>query len=121
MIRGYVSSMGEQLSGKAITLPHDVDVQAYARSQEDFTQWLTKSLSRSEGSSSGKIPSASTQDLQRSQQGQKVNADITDEKVGYIFGHATGRQHNIDRAEQNIVQMQRLGLGRHTGKSCLCS
>jgi hypothetical protein len=47
VIRGYMSSMGEQLSGKPITLPHDVDIQAYARSQEDFTQWLMKNLSNS--------------------------------------------------------------------------
>jgi hypothetical protein len=48
VIRGYVSSMGEQLSGKPITLPHDVDIQAYARSQEDFTQWLMKKIQGSD-------------------------------------------------------------------------
>jgi hypothetical protein len=42
VIRGYVSSIGEQMSGKPVTLPHDVDIQAYARNQEDFSKWLAK-------------------------------------------------------------------------------
>jgi Domain of unknown function (DUF4157) len=50
VIRGYVSGVGEQMSGKPVTLPHDVDIQAYARSQEDFSKWLAKSLSGGKGS-----------------------------------------------------------------------
>jgi hypothetical protein len=110
VIRGYVSSIGEQMSGKPVTLPHDVDIQAYARNQEDFSQWLAKSLKGIKSSSSEKVSSVNTQNQHIPQKDQKIETDITNEKVGYIFGHATGRQHNIDRAEQNIVQMKRLGL-----------
>jgi hypothetical protein len=44
VIRGYVSSMGQLVTGKPLQLPHDVDVQAYARDQQSFQQWLMQSL-----------------------------------------------------------------------------
>jgi hypothetical protein len=44
VIRGFVSSIGRQLTGKPMRLPQDVDIQSYARSQKDFTAWLVKSL-----------------------------------------------------------------------------
>ncbi len=31
-------------------------------------------------------------------------------KLDYLFGRATGRQHNIDRSHQNAAQMKRLGI-----------
>jgi hypothetical protein len=37
-------------------------------------------------------------------------ASITEEKIGYLFGQATGRSHNINRAKQNARQMERLGV-----------
>jgi hypothetical protein len=46
VIRGYMSSIGEQMSGKPVTLPNDVDVQAYARTQEGFSQWLMEILQK---------------------------------------------------------------------------
>jgi hypothetical protein len=44
VIRGYVSSMGQMMTGHPLQLPHDVDVQAYARDQKSFQQWLRQSL-----------------------------------------------------------------------------
>ena len=39
----------------------------------------------------------------------KVAAAIDGGKLGYLFGKASGRQHNIARAAQNALQMKRLG------------
>jgi hypothetical protein len=44
VIRGYLSSMGQIMTGKPLQLPHDVDVQAYARDQQNFQQWLMQSI-----------------------------------------------------------------------------
>ena len=50
VIRGFVSSIGRQLTGEPIRLPQDVDIQAYGRSQKDFSEWLTKALQHPENS-----------------------------------------------------------------------
>jgi hypothetical protein len=36
--------------------------------------------------------------------------NITEGKIGYLFGRATGKSHNINRAKQNALQMARLGI-----------
>lgn len=36
--------------------------------------------------------------------------NITEGKIGYLFGRATGKSHNINRAKQNARQMARLGI-----------
>jgi filamentous hemagglutinin len=35
---------------------------------------------------------------------------IPGDKLGYLLGIASGRQHNIDRAAQNAAQMARIGI-----------
>jgi len=35
---------------------------------------------------------------------------ISDAKLGYLLGHATGRAHNMERALQNAVQLGRVGV-----------
>jgi len=39
-----------------------------------------------------------------------VRAVVAEGKFGYLFGQASGRAHNVARAEQNLAQMSRLGL-----------
>lgn len=36
-------------------------------------------------------------------------AVIAPGKLGYLFGRATGRAHNVERAAQNLAQMHRVG------------
>ncbi len=36
--------------------------------------------------------------------------DIDDGKIGYLFGRASGRSHNIQRAYENLGQMSRIGI-----------
>ena len=36
--------------------------------------------------------------------------NITEGKISYLFGRATGKSHNINRAKQNALQMARLGI-----------
>jgi filamentous hemagglutinin len=42
--------------------------------------------------------------------GQKRKADIPKGKIDYLFGRASGREHNLARTNQNAMQMKRLGI-----------
>ncbi|ONM48492.1 NUDIX domain-containing protein [Nocardia donostiensis] len=53
VIRTFASIAGLLLFGEPPILPHDVDVQAYSRSQSNFVRWLTDFLSTSASSPSG--------------------------------------------------------------------
>ena len=40
----------------------------------------------------------------------RVGSQIDDKKFDYLFGRATGRQHNLARTNQNALEMKRLGI-----------
>jgi RHS repeat-associated protein len=40
---------------------------------------------------------------------QRISADIGN-KLEYVLGHATGRQHNLDRSRQLVDQLNKIGL-----------
>lgn len=42
--------------------------------------------------------------------GGEITAAIDEGKFAYLFGRASGRQHNMARANQNAFQMKRLGV-----------
>lgn len=41
---------------------------------------------------------------------QKIETDIPESKLDYLFGRASGRLHNLARTNQNALQMKRLGI-----------
>lgn len=45
----------------------------------------------------------------RSLASRGVEAVIEPGKIGYLFGEASGSEHNVARAAQNALQMKRLG------------
>ncbi|WP_157110513.1 GTP cyclohydrolase II RibA [Nocardia anaemiae] len=45
-IRIFAAIVHEFLFGRPLFLPHDVDLQAYSRSQSDFVEWLTEVLDK---------------------------------------------------------------------------
>jgi hypothetical protein len=61
---------------------------------------------------SNRVPSSHPITNQKAplEEASRSKASISDSKLDYVFGRATGREHNLMRTAQNAQQMARLGI-----------